>query len=114
MPLDDDRSCTRTDGCVRQLQIVIGPVNDVRCGMDVQIYDAIQNVFCFVSMNAPSFGRKKPAVCENRRRQADAGYYSMAIAVEEANFFTSSFGTMTLRTPSSYFALTSSGLTLPT
>ena len=41
-------------------------------------------------------------------------YYSMAIAVEEANFFTSSFGTMTLRTPSSYFALTSSGLTLPT
>ncbi len=42
------------------------------------------------------------------------GYYSMAIAVEEASFFTSSFGTMTLRTPSSYFALTSSGLTLPT
>ena len=41
-------------------------------------------------------------------------YYSMAIAVEEANFFTSSFGTMTLRTPSSYFALTSSGLRLPT
>ena len=41
-------------------------------------------------------------------------YYSMAIAVEEANFFTSSFGTMTLRTPSSYFALTSSGLTSPT
>ena len=42
------------------------------------------------------------------------GYYSMAIAIEEASFFTSSFGTMTLRTPSSYFALTSSGLTLPT
>ena len=41
-------------------------------------------------------------------------YYSMAIAVEEASFFTSSFGTMTLRTPSSYFALTSAGLTLPT
>ena len=40
-------------------------------------------------------------------------YYSMAIAVEEESFFTSSFGTMTLRTPSSYFALTSSGLTLP-
>ena len=40
--------------------------------------------------------------------------YSMAMAVEAASFFTSSFGTMTLRTPSSYFALTSSGLTLPT
>ena len=57
---------------------------------------------------------KKPAACENRRRLADTRYYSMAIAVEEASFFTSSFGTMTLRTPSSYFALTSSGLTLPT
>ena len=42
------------------------------------------------------------------------GDHSMAIAVEEASFFTSSLGTMTLRTPSSYLALTSSGLMLPT
>ena len=42
----------------------------------------------------------------------EAGQMNEAIAVEEASFFTSSFGTMTLRTPSSYFALTSSGLTL--
>ena len=57
---------------------------------------------------------KKPAACETAGDWLMLGYYSMAIAVEEASFFTSSFGTMTLRTPSSYFALTSSGLTLPT
>ena len=68
MPLDDDRSCTRTDGCVRQLQIVIGPVNDVRCGMDVQIYDAIQNVF-LLCVHERSLLRKKKA-CRLRKPQA--------------------------------------------
>ena len=68
MPLDGNRSCTRTDGCVRQLQIVIGPVNDVRCGMDVQIYDAIQNVF-LLCVHESSLLRKKKA-CRLRKPQA--------------------------------------------
>ena len=57
---------------------------------------------------------KKPAAYEIAGGWLMLGDHSMAIAVEEASFFTSSFGTMTLRTPSSYFALTSAGLTLPT
>ena len=68
MPLDDDRSCTRTDGCVRQLQIVTGPADDVRCSMDVQIYDAIQNIF-LLCVHESSLLRKKKA-CRLRKPQA--------------------------------------------
>ena len=40
--------------------------------------------------------------------------YSIAMAVPTGDFFTSSFGTRTVNTPDSYFALISSGFTSPT
>ena len=41
------------------------------------------------------------------------GSYSIVIELPEESFFTSFFGTMTVRTPDSYFALMSSGFTSP-
>ena len=40
--------------------------------------------------------------------------YSIVILLPEASFFGSSFGISTVRTPDSYLAFTSSGLTSPT
>ena len=102
------------------LGIASGAMSKTTGGTDVQNFISgvlmglsVAEILAGIWTSAPE-AVKKPAAYEIAGGWLMLGDHSMAIAVEEASFFTSSLGTMTLRTPSSYFALTSSGLTLPT
>ena len=79
------------------------------CINTMDSYDFLRQIL----KNAPA-GRTKKSPPANAGGEPLNKSYSIAIELPEASFLGSSFGTMIVRTPYSYFALMFSGLISPT